>query len=213
MKRTLMVAIVTLTLTACGTMVTARLSSFHNLPAQPSGLTFAVLPYQWQNGSLEFQTYAKAINAELQRKGFVAAPLDQAQYVVFLAYAIDSGREVRYSYPIYGETGVSSSHTSGTVQTYGNTASYSGTTTYTPTYGVVGTGQGSRTEYKRVVRLDILDKSALAAGQISKVYEGEVVSAGSTGQLSAVMPTLLKAFFTDFPGKTGQSKTVTLPVQ
>jgi hypothetical protein len=120
MKRTLIMAIVTLTLTACGTMVKARVSSFHNLPAQPSGLTFAVVPYQWQNGSLEFQTYAKAISTELQRKGFVAASLDQAQYVVFLAYAIDSGREVSYSYPIIGQTGVSSSYTSGTVQTYGN---------------------------------------------------------------------------------------------
>src|SRR5215216_4141076 len=37
MKRNLIVAIVTLTLTACGTMVKARVSSFHNLPAQPSG--------------------------------------------------------------------------------------------------------------------------------------------------------------------------------
>jgi hypothetical protein len=63
-------------------------------------LTFAVIPYQWQNGSLEFQTYADIINAELQGKGFVAASLDQAQYVVFLAYAIDSGRQVTYSYPI-----------------------------------------------------------------------------------------------------------------
>ena len=213
MKRNLIMVIVTLALTACGTMVTARVSSFHNLPAQPSGLTFAVMPYQWQNGSLEFQTYANAINAELQSKGFVAAPPDQAQYVVFLAYAIDSGREVSYSYPIIGQTGVSSSYTSGMVQTYGNTASYSGTTTYNPTYGVVGTGQGSRTEYRRVVRLDVLDKSALAAGQVSKVYEGEVVSSGSTGQLSAVMPTLLYALFKDFPGKSGQSKTVTLPMQ
>jgi Domain of unknown function (DUF4136) len=213
MTRNLIVAMVTLTLTACGTMLSARVSSFHNLPAQPTGLTFAVIPHQWQKGSLEFQTYARAITAELQSKGFVAVPLDQAQYVVFLAYAIDAGREVRYSYPIYGETGVSSSYTSGTVQTYGNTGSYSGITTYNPSYGVVGVGQGSRTEYTRVVRLDILDKSAFAAGQIRKVYEGEVVSAGNTGQLSAVMPTLLKALFTDFPGKSGQSKTVTLPVQ
>jgi Domain of unknown function (DUF4136) len=212
MRRNLIVAIVMLALTGC-TMVKARVSSFHNLPAQPSGLTFAGIPYQWQNGSLEFQTYANILATELQSKGFVVVPLDQAQFVVFLAYAIDSGRQVSYSYPIIGQTGVFSSYTSGTVQTYGNTGSYSGTTTYNPTYGVVGMGQGSRTEYTSGVHLDVLDKSALAAGQISKVYEGEVVSSGSTGQLPAVMPTLLKALFTDFPGKSGQSKTVTLRLQ
>jgi hypothetical protein len=212
MRRNLKVVIVMLALTGC-TTVKARVSSFHNLPAQPSGLTFAVIPYQWQNGSLEFQTYANILAAGLQNRGFVTTPLDQAQFVVFLAYAIDSGRQVSYSYPIIGQTGVSSSYTSGTVQTYGNAGSYSGTTTYKPTYGVVGMGQGSRTEYTSGVHLDVLDKSALVAGQIRKVYEGEVISSGSTGQLPTVMPTLLKALFTDFPGKSGQSKTVTLRLQ
>ena len=213
--RSLIVVIITLMLTVCSTSarLTARVSSFHNLPTPPVGLTFAVVPLQWQQGSLEFQTYANAVTAALQSKGFTVAPLDQARYVVFVVYAIDSGREVSYTYPIMGQTGVASSSTSGTVNTYGNIASYSGTTTYRPSYGVVGVGQGSRTEYKRVIRLDILDKSALATGQISKVYEGEVVSSGSAGQLSAVMPTLLKALFTDFPGRSGQSKTLPLPLQ
>ena len=212
MKQNLIVSIVMLALTGC-TTVKARVSSFHNLPAQPSGLTFAIVPYQWQNGSLEFQTYANIINAQLQGKGFVAAPIEQAQYIVFLAYAIDSGRQVSYSYPIIGQTGVSSSHTSGTVQTYGNTGSYAGATTYNPTYGVVGVGQGSRTEYTSGVRLDVLDKSALAAGRVRKVYEGEVIGSGKTGELPTVMPTLLKALFADFPGKSGQSETVTLRLE
>jgi hypothetical protein len=175
--------------------------------------TFAVVPYDWQQGSLEFQTYEQKITTELHSRGFQPAPLDQAQLVVFLSYVIDSGQNVTYSYPIIGQTGVSSANTYGTVNRYGNTATYSGTTTYTPSYGVVGSGVGSRIEYKRVVRLDILNKADLAAGNIHKVYEGEVVSSGSTGQLSAVMPTLLNALFKDFPGKSGQPKTVKLPIQ
>jgi len=200
-------------LSGCAAMLQARVSSFHNLASGQAVQTFAVVPYDWQNGSLEFQTYEQRITAELNSKGFQSVPLEQAQFVIFLTYAIDSGQNVSYSYPIFGQTGVSSANTYGTVNSYGNTATYSGTTTYTPTYGVVGSGTGSRTEYKRVVRLEILDKAALVAGDVRKVYEGEVVSAGSTGQLSAVMPTLLTALFKDFPGKSGQSKTVSLPVQ
>jgi hypothetical protein len=73
MKRNLIVAIVTLALIGC-TMMRSRVSSFHNLPPEPSGSTFAVIPYQWQNGSLKFQTYAHIITTELQSKGFVVAP-------------------------------------------------------------------------------------------------------------------------------------------
>jgi hypothetical protein len=209
----LYILILALALSGCGTSLRSRVSSFHKLPPEKTGITFAVLPFEWQNGSLEFQTYEERVISNLKDKGLEAVPLEQAQYVVFLAYAIDSGQNVSYSYPVFRQTGVSSANTSGTVNSYGNRATYSGTTTYTPIYGVVGSGVGTRTEYKRVVRLEILDKAALAAGNIRKVYEGEVVSSGSTGQLSAVMPTLLQALFQDFPGESGQSKNVTLPMQ
>lgn len=209
----LAILVLAFALSGCAAMLEARVSSFHNLASGQVAQTFAVVPYDWQNGSLEFQTYEQRITTELNSRGFEPAPLDQAQFVVFLAYAIDSGQNVTYSYPFIGQTGISSAKTYGTVNSYGNTAKYSGTTTYTPTYGVVGSGTGSQTEYKRVVRLDILDKASLASGNVRKVYEGEVISSGSTGQLSAVMPTLLTALFKDFPGKSGQSKTVSLPLQ
>ena len=200
-------------LVGCGMMLQARVTAFHNLSSIQSPRTFVVVPYDWQKGSLEFQTYEQQIVSELQSRGFQSAPPEQAELVVFLAYAIDGGRNVAYSYPIFGQTGVSSSQMYGTVNSYGNSASYSGTTTYTPSYGVVGSGTDSSTEYTRVVRLELLSKQALIENNIVKVYEGEVVSSGSTGQLSAVMPTLLQALFQDFPGASGKSRTVTLPLR
>jgi hypothetical protein len=193
--------------------VQSRVTSFHTLPTSVKGITFSVVPFEGQQGSAEFRTYQNRIKAELAARGFVPSPIDQAQYAVFLQYAIDDGREVSYSYPIFGQTGISSAQTYGTVNAYGNMATYSGTTTYTPTYGVVGTGSGSRTEFTRVVRLEFLDMRELAAGRIDKVYEAEVRSAGSTGQLSAVMPTLLDALFKDFPGESGKSRVVQLPMR
>lgn len=208
----LLIVLMVLAASGC-TVLKARVSSFHTIPADTAGLTFSVVPFEWQEGSLEFRTYEERIISEMGRKGFEPTTFDQAQYVVFLAYAIDDGRNVAYSYPIFGQTGVASSSTYGTVTSYGNTATYSGTTSYRPTYGVVGSGVGARTEYTRVVRLEILDKEALLAGNIQKIYEGEVVSSGSTGQLSAVMPTLLSALFRDFPGTSGKSTSIQLPIQ
>ncbi|SDW31650.1 DUF4136 domain-containing protein [Thiocapsa roseopersicina] len=194
-------------------MVQSRVTSFHTLPQSVNGVTFAIVPFDWQKGSAEFQTYQNRIASELVARGFIASSIEEAIYAVFLQYAIDDGREVAYSYPIFGQTGISSAQTHGTLSTYGSLATYSGTTTYTPTYGVVGMGSGSRTEFTRVVRLEILDNRELAAGRVQKVFEGEVRSAGSTGQLSAVMPTLLDALFNDFPGESGKSRDIELPMR
>ncbi|MGD9579323.1 MAG: tetratricopeptide repeat protein, partial [Syntrophorhabdus sp.] len=46
--------------------------------------------------------------------------------------------ERNYVLPIFGQTGVSSSFTTGTFNSYGPMTTYSGTTTYTPQYGITG---------------------------------------------------------------------------
>jgi hypothetical protein len=57
------------------------------------------------------------------------------------------------------------------------------------------------------LRLDIVDKQALAEGNIKKLYEGKVVSSGFSGQLVKVLPKMIKALFEDFPGKSDSTRT------
>ncbi len=196
-------------LSGCAGFVRSQIAVFHELPQGVAGTTYAMVPFKDQEGSLEHKTYEQAVRQELNAKGLRETPLEQAEVVVFLSYGIDTGREVVSSYPIVGQTGVSSSYTYGTVQTYGGYGTYSGTTIYTPTYGVVGTGVTSHTEYTRFLKLDILDKTALIGGKIKKLYEGKVISSGSSGQVSAVLPTMIKALFEAFPGKSGSIRTLT----
>lgn len=200
--------------TGCGAASTptiySEVSSFHQLPRSTCGLTFAVAPFQDQEGSLEFESYAERVRAHLQSHGLIVAPLERAGLVVFLRYAIDSGKELVSSYPIIGQTGTSSSETTGSVQRYGNFATYSSQTTYTPTYGVVATAVTSRTEYMRVLRMDILERESLARGHVEKVFESTVRSSGSSGQLSAIVPAMIEAVFARFPGGNGEVRTVAL---
>jgi hypothetical protein len=63
------------------------------------------------------------------------------------------------------------------------------------------------TQYTRVLRLDIVDKQALAEGNIKKLYEGKVVSSGFSDQLTKVLPEMVKALFEDFPGQSGSTRT------
>ncbi|HEX8987121.1 MAG TPA: DUF4136 domain-containing protein [Rhodocyclaceae bacterium] len=199
-------------LTGCAGLVKSNIVVFHELPPSPTAIRYAALPLKDQQGSLEHKSYEKLIKDELNKRGFVEVAPEQADVALFFSYGVDSGKEVVSSYPIFGQTGTSSSYTSGTVTSYGNYATYSGTTYNTPTYGVVGSGVSSHTEFSRFLNVELLDMPALRSGTIKKVYEAKVGSAGSNGQVAVVMPTMIKALFEDFPGKSGSTRKSMLPV-
>ena len=202
MKNLLIATVLLGALSGCA-LLRSQVAVFHQLPKDFSGTTYAMIPFKEREGSLEHKAYEEAVRQELNEKGFRETTVDQAQTVVFFAYGIDTGRGVVSSYPIIGQTGVSSCSTfDGTIQSYGCSDS-------SPwhTYGVVGTRETSRTEYKRVLRLDFVDKQALAEGNIKKLYEGKVVSSGFSGQLVQVLPKMVKALFEDFPGQSGTTRT------
>ncbi len=209
MRRFLIIVFLLLSLTGCAGLVKSNIAVFHELPEAYPGTTYATLPLKDQEGSLEHKAYAQLLKQELNARGFREVPIDQAEVVVVLLYGIDTGRELIYSIPIFGQTGVSSSTTSGTVHSYGSYGTYSGTTTYMPTYGIVGAAPVSQTQYTRFLKLDILDKKALSEQNIKKLYEAKVISRGRTGQISEILPTMMKALFEEFPGKSGRTRTST----
>ncbi len=90
---------------------------------------------------LQFKEYARYVERVLEAKGYVRTDdARSADLVIGLFYAISKPREHQKTvpFPVYGQTGISSSRTSGTLNTYGNYGTYSGTTTYTPSYGITG---------------------------------------------------------------------------
>ena len=197
----------------CASFVETRVSAFHELEQPLSGATYALVPTKEQEGSLEFQSYAKLVMVELGKRGMTEAPFNQAKYAIFMFYGIDDGKQVVSSYPIFGQTGTSSSYTTGTVTSYGNTASYSGTTYKTPTYVVVGSGTSTDTVFKRYLNIDIIDIAKSGNGKVQKVYESKAISSGSSGQLAPVMPAIVRSVFEDFPGKSGASRTSRQPFE
>ncbi len=194
----------------CATVET-RVSAFHELEQPLSGVTYALIPTAEQEGSLEFQSYAKLVMVELGKRGMVETPFGQAKYAIFMSYGIDDGKQVVSSYPIFGQTGTSSSYTTGTISSYGNNASFSGTTYKTPIYGVVGSGTSTATIFSRYLNIDIVDIMKSGNGKVHKVYEGKAISSGSSDQLAPVMPAIVRSVFEDFPGKSGKSRTSRQP--
>lgn len=210
--RNLMLIALAAALSAC-TTVRSRVSTFHKFDGRPLP-SFAIIAYQEQVNSLEFQTYATVVRENLIERGFKEAPADRADVAVFFDYRIDDGRQVAYSYPLWGQTGTQSTYTAGSAYSIGNSTYIQGTTRSIPRYGVVGAGVASATLYRRVLRLDMIDREAsLRQSRAEKVYEATVVSEGTTEDLPTVMPFLLKALFEQFPAASGSVRTVNIPMR
>jgi hypothetical protein len=195
MKNLLVATVLLAMLSGCA-LLRSQVAVVHQLPKDLSGTTYVMIPFKEQEGRLEHKAYEETVRQELNAKGFRETTVDQAQTVVFFAYGIDKGRAVDSSYPIIGQTGVETCTSTSCLDS-----------SPWPTYGVVGTRETRQTEYTRVLRLDIVDKQALAEGNIKKLYEGKVVSSGFSGQLVQVLPTMVKALFEDFPGQSGTTRT------
>ena len=165
---------------------------------------------------LQFKEYAAYVNRALMKQGFVPAEsFEKANVAIFLMYGIGDPKEHQYSYsiPTWGQTGVSSSYTTGSVSSYGGYGSYSGTTTYTPTYGVTGstTHTGSYTTYFRFMVLDAVDLDEYNKSKNEvQLWKTTVTSSGSSGDLRRVFPILVGASQQYIGKNTGQKVEVDL---
>lgn len=200
----LLSAAIVVLLSNCST-VQSDVTRFHTLPPRGSGETFTVQSAS-SRSALEFGAYATRIASHLQAYGWSQAPLESANYIVLVDYKIGGSHERHGSLPIMGQTGGGTTYHSGSVNTYGSYGSSYGTfsgTSYTPaTYGVVGAIPYSITLHNRYLKMEIRDRDGRA------VFEGRVASTGPTGEIAAVLPEMIDALFSKFPGESGETKRI-----
>ena len=165
---------------------------------------------------LQYQEYANYVDKALAKKGFLKSDdIKNADIAIFLVYGIGDPQVQQYTYslPVWGQTGVSSSSTYGTINTFDNTTTYSGTTTYTPTYGIVGstTHTGTTVTYFRYLVLDAIDLEIYRKNKkVVQVWKTSVTSPGSSGDLRQVFPILVGASMDYIGTNTGKKVRVTL---
>ncbi|MFO1255602.1 MAG: DUF4136 domain-containing protein [Sphingomonadaceae bacterium] len=191
-------------LSACATPFNANVQRFSaQLPA-PQGQTFAIVAEdKGLAGGLEFSQYASLVAAKMQALGYVAAADPaQADLVVRFDYGVDKGRDrVRstgfvdpFWNPWYGW---------GRGRYWG-----SGYRPYRP-FGAWGWGwydpwfdQGyeSYTVFISGISLKI---DSRADGK--RLFEGRAEAASTSNRLQYLVPNLVEAMFTDFPGHNGET--------
>ena len=156
---------------------------------------------------LQFLEYSGYVDRALKAKGLSrVASGSVPDIIVLIGYGIGAPeKNIRsYSVPVFGQTGVSSSYTSGSATTnaYGNSGygtantTYNQTTTYTPSYGITGyrTGVQSYTTYTRYI---LLNAAFVDLDQETKdwkpAFETSIASTGSSGDLRQVFPIMIAA--------------------
>ena len=207
-------------LSGCATGFPAQVSRFQAMPA-PAGQSFYVVPMDPRlNGSLEFQRYGGYVAQAMAAQGYAPAPTVQnASLIVHVGYHVDRGTTEYagsgFADPWYGRGGLSLGFGFG-----GRRGGYYGGDPFYPRFGGYrsaffygwddplwyGGGISSYTVYKSNLDIDIrrsVDKQG--------VFEGHARARSESDDLNRLVPNLVEAMFTGFPGRNGETVKITVP--
>ena len=210
-------------LSACATGLRTQVSRYQAMPA-PQGQSFFIVPADQANaGGLEFARYAGQVAQAMQAQGYAMAPnVAAATMVVRLDYGVDEGEErverdpfVRgYGYDPFwsgfGPYGYGRRHFSRYGYWGARSPFYYGWNDpywYAPYGGGFGYG-AVRTyiEYHSFVDLDIRRKVDNA-----QLFGGRAQARSTDDNLGVLVPNLIEAMFTGFPGQSGETIKITVP--
>jgi len=198
-------------LAACTQGFDASVKRFQSELPAPAGQSFAIVADDPAlNGGLEFSQYARLVEAQLVRLGYAPSDADHASLIVRFDYGVDKGRErvqsTGFSHdpffsPWYGYRGYSG-YGFGSGYGYGRPYGYGphgmwGYGWYDPWFDG---GYQSYTVYTSGINLKIDRK---ADGR--RLFEGKAEALSTSNRLPYLVPNLVEAMFTNFPGQSGET--------
>jgi hypothetical protein len=162
-----------------------------------------------QAQSWAYSQFESELAGHLMQQGLIWQKDPQkADWLVRLDYQIDDGKNKSYQQPIWGTVGYSVSY-----QRVISGGSVVFIPRYYPETGIVGSQTVSETIFTREVFVDILDKRNLDKGEFAKLYEGRARNRSQNDELDAAVPYLIRSLFLPFPGPSGVSREVRIPLQ
>lgn len=202
-----------LTLGGCATPFQANVSRFQQLPA-PQGQTFTVRADDARlNNSLEFASYANLVAQRLERVGYVrASSPGAANMVVTFDYGIDRGREKIRTIPGSGfGYGAWGPYRYG-IGPWGRPAWGFGRRAYV--YGFYDPfwydDPFDREITSYTVFTSDLRMRIERPGGGERLFEGRAQAQSTDNDLTTLVPNLIEAMFTNFPGNNGETVRITV---
>ena len=204
-----------LALSACTTGLPTEVQRFQAMPA-PQGQSFFIEPAEGRDNGLEFSQYAGLVGRHLSALGYTpAASRSAASFVVTLDYGVDNGttRTVArpdpfgaygygpYSYGRYGAYG----------RPYYSRYGYYGRYRSPFYYGWHDPFLGGGYDIDQyTVYTSFLDMEIRRAGSGEPLFEGLAEARSRDDDLPELVPNLIEAMFTGFPGNSGETVRITV---
>ena len=196
----------------CASTVNTQVTAFHELTGGLQGKRFVIIPTAEQQDSLEFGTYANLVREALVGEGLVDAGEDRrsADLGVSMAYEV-TGRSAGFGSGTSGHVGFGAGSGGFSMGGIGIGLGFP-----------IGGGSSSETNYQRSlqVRIDRLDNDKPTApstpGQAAapnRVFEARAISEGASASIAPVMRAMVQAIFKDFPGESGKTRVVQVPLE
>ena len=201
-----------LALGGCATGLPTQVSRYQAMPA-PAGQSFVIQPADPEDrGGLEFSRYADLVRRHMIAQGYSeAGSAEQASLIVSVGYGVDDGRQQVVTRPGlgYGRFGYGGfgyrpywSRFGG----YGRLRSpfYYGWDDPFWYRGGFGDEIDVYTVYTGYLDMDIRRPDGRA------VFEGTARARSRTDDLGVLVPNLVEAMFTGFPGNSGETVKITV---
>ena len=204
MRLKILFAAASLTLvSACAPSFTAQVARFQILPP-PTGQSFTIEPLDPAKvGSIEFATFAGYVRRGLIDAGFVEAPAPtSATLIAKFDYNVMQGPTQINSTPGWGGCGGWGCGGWGAGAGWGRYGGWGG-------WGGWGGGWNAPQVYSTNTWNAWTELHIDRAIDKTSVFEGRAQTNSTQSAVTFLVPNLVRALFTDFPGVSGQTTTVT----
>ena len=203
-------------LAACASPFRADVSRFQTQLPAPSGQTFAVVADDPAlAGGLEFSQYADYVEAEMAELGYTpAVSPEDATLLVRFDYGVDNGRERIVSTGFYRDPFYTPWYSYRPVvwrdRDGDRRISYVPMRTWgygwhDPFFSGFGRDIDSYTIYTSGIEMKIDN-----ANTGERLFEGKAQAVSTTDRLQYLVPNLVEAMFTDFPGNSGETVRISI---
>ena len=161
--------------------------------------------------SLQAKEFEKYIHEALKDQGFVIAKDDApSDLIIFYDYGISDPNESVDTYQSWGKTGEVVTGATGNVNSNGDVSVNTQTKN---TYGATGSYSVTTTTFDRHLNLSAINmREYRESGEMSEVWNTNVRSSGSSGDLRRVFPGLIVAIKPYIAMNTGEEKLVQFSV-
>ena len=208
-----LVGVAALGLSACATGLPAKVTRYSAMPI-PQGQSFYVVPGVGVQPGLEFNSFAALVTQQMAARGYrPAASTAAADMLVRVSYNVDRGTQevdvdpFAYNDPfLYGHGFYGRPY-------YSRYGYYGARSPFfwgwnDPFWYRGGLSDPIRayTVYKSQLNLDIVRRVDNAP-----LFDGRAMARSQTDELGTLVPNLVEAMFTNFPGQNGETVRITVP--